>query len=227
MDLRIKRTRKMLREALWEEIAEKGYEGLTVSEVCSRAMINRATFYRHYEDMNDLLLRGLDELFDELYALGDRPFTAEEIERHPFDRPSKNLLLLFELFGERADFFRFMFSDRGVPSFVTRIRTYVEEIIIDRVKVATRPDSKPIVPVAIVARGWAGQIIGCLIWWLEKGQDLPAEDMAVYLTSIGFHTIFECLDINQPKLENSLDEALHEANERFYRVFDRETQPGL
>jgi AcrR family transcriptional regulator len=56
----------MLREALIELVLEKGIEGITVNEITERAMINRSTFYRHYEDKNDLLERGIDEMLLEL-----------------------------------------------------------------------------------------------------------------------------------------------------------------
>jgi len=211
----------MLREALWEAITEKGYEGLTVSEVCERAMINRATFYRHYEDINDLLLRGMDELFDEIYALGDRPYTAEELSRFTVVGPSRNIRLLFRLFSERADFFRFMLSDRGIPSFVTRMRSYLVDTIIDRINTAVSPDSRPLIPISIVAHGWAGQILGILIWWLEDGQDISVEDMAVFLTTTGFHSIYENLDFERPKFSTEMEQMLLEANERFEKSSDR------
>ncbi len=216
MDLRMKRTRKMLRDALWEAIMEKGFEGLTVSEVCERAMINRATFYRHYEDINDLLLRGIDEVFDEIYALGEPAYPPEELARYELTGPPRNFILFINFVGERADFFRLMLSDRGIPAFITRLRAYVEELILERIHVSLRRDSTPLVPVELIARGWAGQIMGMLIWWLEKGQKITAENMAIYLTAVVFHTIYECLDMDIPVVGFDLKAALREINEHFY-----------
>ncbi len=215
MDLRIKRTRKMLREALWEAIMEKGFEHVTVSEVCDRAMINRATFYRHYEDINDLLLRGLDEIFDELYALGEPAVTPEELAHYKLTGPPRNFILFMGFVEERAEFFRFMLSDRGIPSLVTRLRTYVEELVLDRIRTSMRADSSPLVPVELVASGWAGQIMGHIIWWLNHGQGISVEDMAVYLTGLVFHSIYEALDMDPPHIGFDLDRALRLANERY------------
>ena len=122
MDLGMKRTRKMLREALWAGIMERGFDHLTVREVCERAMINRATFYRHYEDLHDLLLRGLDEFFDEIYALAEPAPSPDDAERYSVQGPPRNFLLLIEFFKNRVEFFRLMFSERGIPAFVTRMR---------------------------------------------------------------------------------------------------------
>ena len=53
--LRMRRTRKALIQALIELTIEKGFAAITVQDIADRAMVNRATFYRHYLDKRDLL----------------------------------------------------------------------------------------------------------------------------------------------------------------------------
>lgn len=62
MDIRIKRTKKMLNDALLELLEEKPIEKITPTELCRKATINRNTFYSHYRSTADLL----DELEDGL-----------------------------------------------------------------------------------------------------------------------------------------------------------------
>ena len=59
-DLRVIRTRKAIREAFCSMIMEMDYSDITIKELTRRAMINRNTFYLHYESM-DALLRELQE----------------------------------------------------------------------------------------------------------------------------------------------------------------------
>ena len=59
-DLRVIRTRKAIREAFCAMIMEMDYPEITIKELTQRAMINRNTFYLHYESM-DALLRELQE----------------------------------------------------------------------------------------------------------------------------------------------------------------------
>lgn len=35
----------------------KEYDDISISEICQRAEINRSTFYTHYEDINDLIIK--------------------------------------------------------------------------------------------------------------------------------------------------------------------------
>ena len=52
----------LLREALIDLIDEKGLDAVTVGEISERAMINRATFYRHYQDKYEVADRQGKEL---------------------------------------------------------------------------------------------------------------------------------------------------------------------
>jgi len=66
VDRRVRKTRRALREAMQNLMAEKGYEQVTVEELTERADIGRTTFYLHYGAKQDLLLEQFDELLDQL-----------------------------------------------------------------------------------------------------------------------------------------------------------------
>ncbi len=54
MDLRIERTRRSIINAFIELRAKKPLEKMTVKELSEIALINKATFYAHYNDIYDL-----------------------------------------------------------------------------------------------------------------------------------------------------------------------------
>lgn len=54
-DLRVVKTRAIIRNALVEIMSEKEISQITVSEICLSAKINRKTFYRHYRTVRDVL----------------------------------------------------------------------------------------------------------------------------------------------------------------------------
>ena len=54
-DLRIVKTKAKLREALKEMMQEIPFDQITVNDLCDRAKIRRATFYKHYKDKYDFL----------------------------------------------------------------------------------------------------------------------------------------------------------------------------
>lgn len=54
-DLRVMKTRQVIRGALFELMSEHGLAKISISELCGRAGINRKTFYRHYREISDVV----------------------------------------------------------------------------------------------------------------------------------------------------------------------------
>ncbi len=66
MDRRIKYTKGIIKETFLNLLEEKEVNKITVSEICKIADINRATFYRYYLDVYDLLEKIENEFIEEL-----------------------------------------------------------------------------------------------------------------------------------------------------------------
>ena len=66
LDFRILKTYNALHEAFVELLETKSFEEMTVNELCDRARIRRATFYKHFEDKYDYFHFFLSELHEEL-----------------------------------------------------------------------------------------------------------------------------------------------------------------
>lgn len=49
-DLRIKKTDAIISTSFVDLVLENGFDNVTVKDIASRSMINRKTFYAHYED---------------------------------------------------------------------------------------------------------------------------------------------------------------------------------
>jgi len=66
-DLRVRKTKKALNDAFINMMSEKTFEEITINELCDRAGVRRATFYKHYADKFAFLTaftRSLREKFD-------------------------------------------------------------------------------------------------------------------------------------------------------------------
>ena len=64
LDPRVERTQEALSAALMALIEEKGYDAISVQDITERSRLNRATFYLHYKDKQDLLIRTSEAAFD-------------------------------------------------------------------------------------------------------------------------------------------------------------------
>lgn len=81
-DPRVKRTRKLIVEAFFALLGEKGIQAISVQDIAERATVNRATFYTHFEDKYALMDWVVRDTFREALTqrLGPTPqFTLDHL----------------------------------------------------------------------------------------------------------------------------------------------------
>lgn len=64
MDLRVKKTEKIIMTAFLELVMTEGFERVTVKAISERAMINRKTFYQHFTDKYAVTEKLTQDLLD-------------------------------------------------------------------------------------------------------------------------------------------------------------------
>jgi AcrR family transcriptional regulator len=183
-DRRIRRTRKALRDALMALILEREFDAITIQEIADQADVNRATFYLHFKDKQDLLLRSMQEIFDDL-AARMKPPTGENFR---MDVPPQGAVSMFEHIAENADFYRAALGEKGIASFQTRVWNYLYDVAAERLLLLQPDRSRCRIPIEIVAAQSAGALFGLTVWWLEHGMPYPPGVMASYtlvLTAMG------------------------------------------
>jgi AcrR family transcriptional regulator len=175
-DLRVQRTRNLIVEALIELTIQKGFAAVTVQDIVKRAGINRATFYRHYQDKFDLL----DQYAQAVYQLPDNPpdpgSPAEEDAT--VEKMVSGLAGLLEHVRRHAKFFRVMLGTNGDPAFAAKIRQFIQKRIRRSLPEALPSDEDSAdLYLSYVSSG----SVGALSWWLEHETPYSPEQMAAIL----------------------------------------------
>ena len=65
-DLRIIKTNNTLYDALINLLKEKTFEEIKVSDICQKALVNRSTFYTHFNDKYELFMSLINSLKESL-----------------------------------------------------------------------------------------------------------------------------------------------------------------
>jgi AcrR family transcriptional regulator len=175
-DRRVKRTRRLLGQALVELTLEKGYEEVTIQEITDRADIGYRTYFRHYADKDALLRDVLGEMLAELQQLMILPSTATFDAFEPM--PEENGLILFQHVQENSDLYRVFLSSGPVvmePMMGSACRK--AHGFFDAV-----PDSP--IPLEIVANHVIASIFALIRWWLENGKPYPPHQMGEYAAKL-------------------------------------------
>ncbi len=174
-NLRVKRTRILLREALIALIEEKGFDALTVGTLTERAMVSRAAFYRNYQDKYDLVEQVFEEAMSTLFeAIGELG------QEHPPDV----WVRFFDHIAQYDRLYRALLGKKGSPWFVQKMRARLAELIKERGSGEfghgpimsmhlAHPFSDTFVPDLVAAL-----FVEAITWWLEQGQPYLPKELA-------------------------------------------------
>jgi AcrR family transcriptional regulator len=178
-DLRVRRTRKALQTALIELSVEKGFAEVTVRDITERAIVNRATFYRHYQDKYDLLKQYMEDIYQMLNSSEDT--TLIEKPAKTGSQPPEGMVQMFRKVEQHADFFRLMLGPNGDPQFVQQIRDYIKKRMRHLLPDKTQSPSPANPPLDFALEYVASAGVGALYWWLEHGSSYSPEQLAAWI----------------------------------------------
>lgn len=177
-DLRVQRTRKLLRDALIALTVEQGFNAVTVRDITQRAQVNRSTFYRHYIDKHDLL----DQYLNEIQALvSDAVFLAEKMDPDMTGKVPTGLLVLVKHVQANAAFYRIMLGQQGDPVFTQRFRKMSENRYRTLFSKFDPVDQETTAPLDMRLTYISCAAVGAILWWLENDQPYSAEQLTMWL----------------------------------------------
>ena len=107
-DRRVRRTKRLLRDALVSLVLERGYSAVTVEDVTERADVGRATFYTHYTDKDELLGQIVADLGEDLKERL-RPLVSDS----SVGFTGKPVLEMFRHAAEERDAYRVVLRGEG------------------------------------------------------------------------------------------------------------------
>ncbi|HEX2316398.1 MAG TPA: TetR family transcriptional regulator [Thermomonospora sp.] len=181
------RTCRLIRQALTELVEEKGFGEVTVGDIARRALINRATFYRYYQDKYALV----EEIFQEVIA--DLPADLGPAGRIPVHDRTAGWEQLFEHVDRHHRLYAALLGRRGDPWFTARLRERCVDLARDRLRdvrddAASPGDLEPVLA--------AGLTLGAITWWLEHDRPVSPRRMAEAVVRFATQGYFGALGLD-------------------------------
>ena len=124
MDLRIQRTKRNIYNAFIELRAKKPLEKITITELAELAVINKATFYTHYQDIYDLSEQLENEAI--LTVLNDIPNPQNLVLN-----PKQAVFELYTAITSQGTLFRILFSGSRQHILLEKIEKHLKARIYD------------------------------------------------------------------------------------------------
>lgn len=172
LNSRTRRTKAALRASLAALIREKGTADVTVRELATRAGINRATFYIHYHDIDDMLNQIHREILSDLAVVLETHKEEESAER-----PLAILCDVFRFLQKHSAICSALLCERGDPVFIEQIKAPIREKCIRdwRQLHADEPDENR---AAYFSSYVVSGCVGLFEQWLKNGMKETPEEMA-------------------------------------------------
>ncbi|HHT66681.1 MAG TPA: TetR/AcrR family transcriptional regulator [Erysipelotrichaceae bacterium] len=177
MSARKHTTKDYINIALYYLMSKRNYQDITVTDICNKAKVSRMSFYRYYNNKEDIFINYCDERFEDFFRIINEKkvndvysFLLEAF--HYVQKYARQVTILKRACLENLLVEKF--TDYG-------------SYLAGRVNLSNSDD---IVVNRIVAAFLAGGIANILLLWFELGLDLQAKEM----TDIAYNIFGSTLD---------------------------------
>lgn len=185
MSFRKHNTKDYINIALYYLMSKYDYEDITVTDICNKARVSRMSFYRYYNNKEDIFVSYCDERFEDFFRIINEKnitdvysFLFEAFSYvKKYARQVKNLKKAIQ-----ENLLVVKFTDYG---------TYLAGHI-------NLSGSDNLVVNRVAAAFLAGGIANVLLLWFELGLDLQAKEMTDIAYSIFGSSLAENLHKNNP-----------------------------
>ena len=168
-DRRVKRTKKALYDALLILLKDKTINEITVTELTTKADVNRATFYFYYTDLIDMLQQIQNDAFEAFKNVIQK---------------TTNSVSTIEGFTEYAErLFSYCKENEALTRFIinndinNQLYTYIKQLMLTNI-----PNTKEVFaennPAKYLSNYVINAMIGVCIDWMDDGMKIPARDLA-------------------------------------------------
>ncbi len=180
-DLRIVKTKHSLTVAFFSMLDDTDFDNITVNNLCERAGIRRATFYKHFSDKNDFLtflIKDVRNKFDSTRLKGNSnaPITTQ---------------YYLEYATEMLNFF-FEHDVAMLKILESSMRTKVIDIFISqnyidtkkRLEMSVNNGMRLPASIDVVANMLIGGVSQIIVSWFESTDRMPLENLISEMTSV-------------------------------------------
>lgn len=162
-DPRAIRSKRVFKEAVVDILIENpDISKLTVQKIAQRAELNRATFYLHFVDINDLLKQVVYDIFDDLLSKMSPTLQIDNLNNQ------KQLITFLDYIYKHRKILAVLFEH---PGFNKKMHMTLKDLIVIQRK-SKGSDSTLSMDIL------ASSILGILMWWLRNGVHFSSEYIA-------------------------------------------------
>lgn len=166
------RSRRMIREVYTQFLKEKELSKITVTDIVTKADLNRATFYAHYPDVRGVTEEIEDEIIEKMIdVLKEFKFTSF------FKNPAPLLLKLSRCLEKDDEFYRTLIRANGSEIFMEKLKNVFSDYMLNNSDIPE--DMRHTKTVRLRVYYFADGIINLYKQWFRGDLDCTLNDIAL------------------------------------------------
>ncbi|OJG90967.1 TetR family transcriptional regulator [Enterococcus silesiacus] len=167
----------MIIEAFFHLVNEKGYDGITIQDIADEAMINRATFYAHFKDKQDLY----EQIFDFAINAFTSIIDTEQIIVSNRIKVKQIEFLLTHIYiniQQNKNFFLTIMDGSSNELLRKKLADIIYEKYADIFSKLKITENDIEVPIDFIIEYMTSIFIGTLHWWITSDTDMAPNHLA-------------------------------------------------
>ncbi len=184
-DLRIKKTKKIIKDTFITLMQNHNYQDITVKSLCEEALINRNTFYLHYDDKDNLIQSLMQESIERLkLELKDLSF-LNIISLTDYNHFQTEVKKIVTILNKDIELYRVVLNDNYLSGYFYILEDAFLKHLINLLKLQSCKDQ---VTIKYIVSG----IVGVLKDWITH-ETLSVDETATILSKLTYNNILSLL----------------------------------
>ncbi|WP_217586183.1 TetR/AcrR family transcriptional regulator [Lentibacillus saliphilus] len=185
VDRRVRRTKRLFQEALLDLMGEQDFSNITVTDIVAQAEYNRATFYRYYDDKDQLVKEIILEQIATLIEAFKYPYKKSPVIDMLTLSPDD--IIVFEHIYANKRFYRLWKKFVALPHFKDTFLQSLTRFFKEDIERIVSGDRE--LDHTLYTSFYANGILGIIIDWIENDLKPSPEQMAKQLVKILNHDL--------------------------------------
>lgn len=174
-DLRVTKTKRSLYEGLLSLMKEKNFENIKVSDICAISLVNRSTFYDHFDDKFELLESLIQDLKEDLR----KKLQENENIETPKEYYMKMIELLFDHTNENLNIYSSILKHNNNSIVIDMVFDTVIKDVEDFIGSYDSFDKD--IPPEIISKFYVTAVSNICLDYIKNPRKYKKEDILLYL----------------------------------------------
>lgn len=155
------RTMNLLSDVLMNLLEKQSLEKISITDICAKAQVPRATFYNHFEDKYDLFRYSMRTIFNAITAKNDSAFDETSYITHEIDN-------ILNFAKNNYNYLRKVNSANSNGILFAEIKDMLYDRLLERMTALKKMGKLFPIKEQIIAEIYANAIVYSAKTWIEK-----------------------------------------------------------